>query len=83
MPVSAFLWTGTELVRAYHAIGMDPAQSGVPAANVQLAERHREALAEIADEGESGRPTKGVVLGMAWTLGGEAGVPAGAAPQGP
>lgn len=78
MPASAYLWTGMELVRAYHAVGMDPEQSGVPASNVALAERHRETLAEIADEGEPGRPTKGMVLGLAWTLSTDA----GAAPAG-
>lgn len=78
MPVSAYLWTGMELVRAYHAIGMEPEQSGVPAPNVQLAERHREALAEIAEQQESGRPGKGMVLGLAWTWGASEGVtPAG------
>ena len=75
MPVSAYLWTGMELTRAYHAIGMEPEQSGVPAQNIQLAERHREALAEIAEDSEDdNRPGKGAVLGMAWTLGTSEGV---------
>jgi hypothetical protein len=73
MPVSAYLWTGMELMRAYHAIGMAPDQSGVPAQNVQLAESHRAQLAEIAEENE-GQIGKGMVLGMAWTWGAGEGV---------
>lgn len=73
MPVSAYLWTGMELMRAYHAIGMAPDQSGVAAQNVQLAESHRAQLAEIAEENE-GQIGKGMVLGMAWTWGAGEGV---------
>lgn len=67
MPVSEYLWTGLELVRAYQALSMPPEQSGVPAQNLDLARRHRDALAKIAEDGEDGRPDRGVVLGMAWT----------------
>ncbi len=81
MPVSAYLWTGTELVRAYQAIDMAPEQSGVPLQNVQLAERHREDLAELAEDRDDGRPGKSVVLGMAWTWGASEGLtPTGEGP---
>jgi len=69
MPVSAYLWTGMELTRAYQALGMPPEQTGIPAQNLQLAERYRSELAEVAGEEQDGEIGKGMVLGMAWTLG--------------
>ena len=69
MPVSAYLWTGMELTRAYQALGMPPEQTGIPAPNLQLAERYRSELAEIAGDGQEGEIGKGMVLGMAWTWG--------------
>jgi hypothetical protein len=69
MPVSAYLWTGMELTRAYQALGMPPEQTGIPAQNLQLAERYRSELAEIAGDGQEGEIGKGMVLGMAWTWG--------------
>jgi len=69
MPVSAYLWTGMELTRAYQALGMPPEQTGIPAPNLQLAERYRSELAEIAGDGQDGEIGKGMVLGMAWTWG--------------
>ena len=69
MPVSAYLWTGMELTRAYQALGMPPEQTGIPAQNLQLAERYRSELAEIAGDGQDGEIGKGMVLGMAWTWG--------------
>lgn len=74
MPVSEYLWTGLELVRAYQARDMDPAQSGVPAANVELARRHAAELADIAEDRSDGRSGKGAVLAMAWTWAGTEGV---------
>ena len=67
MPVSAYLWTGLALMRAYEALDLPPEQSGLPPQNLELAARHRSELAEIADEDGDDRPDKGVVLGMAWT----------------
>lgn len=78
MPVSAYLWTGMALVRAYQALDMPPEQTGVPPRNLELAESHQAELAEIADSGQDGRPGKGAVLGMAWTWGASEGtMPAG------
>jgi hypothetical protein len=78
MPVSAYLWTGMELVRAYQGLDMPPQQTGIPPRNLELAQQHRAELAEIADSGQDGRPGKGAVLGMAWTLGASEGtMPAG------
>lgn len=67
MPVSEYLWTGLELVRAYQGREMPPDQSGIPAQNVTLARRHEAELAEIAEDRDDERPGRGVVLGMAWT----------------
>lgn len=84
MPVSAYLWTGMELTRAYQALDVPPDQSGVPARNLEIAQQHREALAEIADSGDENEPGKGMVLGMAWTLGtGEGVTPNGWNPGAP
>lgn len=69
MPVSEYLWTGLTLLRAYEELEMPTGAGGVPAANLALADEHREELAEIAEEDEDGRPDRSVVLAMAWTLG--------------
>jgi hypothetical protein len=67
MPASEYLWTGLALMRAYELLETPTAQSGVPPENLELANRYRDELAEIAEEDEDGRPDKSVVLGMAWT----------------
>jgi len=78
MPVSAYLWTGMALVRAYQGLDMPPEQTGIPPRNLELAQQYRAELAEIADSGQDGRPGKGAVLGMAGTWGAMEGtMPAG------
>lgn len=74
MSVSEYLWTGLSLQRAYGFLE-SPDQSGVPPENLAVADAHREALAEVfEDGGEAGRPEKGFILGIAWTMGAGEGV---------
>ncbi|MFN2421615.1 MAG: hypothetical protein ABR527_09610 [Gemmatimonadota bacterium] len=69
MPVSEYVWSGLALMRAYEVLETPTAQVGVPPQNLELANRYRDELADIAEEDEDGRPDKSVVLGMAWTWG--------------
>lgn len=74
MSVGEYLWTGMILQRAYGFLEA-PDQVGVPPENLAVADAHRETLAEIFDgDGEEGRPDKGFIFGIAWTMGAGEGV---------
>ncbi len=68
MPVSEYLWTGLALMRAYEDLGRPASESGIPQENLDLASQHRARLAEIDETGD-GEVGKGMVLGIAVTLG--------------
>ncbi|MGH7565160.1 MAG: hypothetical protein ACREK5_12170 [Gemmatimonadota bacterium] len=68
MPVSEYLWTGLALMRAYEELDRPASESGIPQENLDLASAHRVQLAEIDETGD-GEVGKGMVLGIAVTLG--------------
>lgn len=68
MPVSEYLWTGLALMRAYEELERPVSESGIPQENLDLAAEHRAELAEIDETGD-GEVGKGMVLGIAVTLG--------------
>lgn len=70
-PVSEYVWVGFALTRAYRALetsdqGRQGADRGVPQANLDLAGRYRDQLAEVSGAGATAG--KSVVLGLAVTL---------------
>lgn len=58
-----YVWTGLSLVKAYEKL-MDPEAAPVPEGNLELARRHRDRLAEFADD-DDGEPDPGIVLWLA------------------
>jgi hypothetical protein len=65
MPPSAYVWTGWHLIQAHDAQGAGSA-SGVPQANLDLAQKYSDRIAELKDE--DGKTGKAAVLGLAFTL---------------
>ncbi len=68
MPPSEYVWTGLALLRAHERSGQTPEESGVPAANLELARRHSDRLEEISRGDEEGRITRGAMFGLAHTF---------------
>lgn len=73
MPVSEYVWTGMRLSEAYGSLDAS-GETGVPEANRALARANRDRLAEIAGDEDEGGTGKALVLAMAWTWTGEAGI---------